>query len=203
MATSRRGRQAAAQEAAVMRLLPPHPNVLRLYSCNDIDENTTVMLLQYATGQDTLKMMQERNLHPLSESHARQLFRQLISALECIHAAGVVHRDVKCENLLLTGADRRTLLLGDFGFATTWAKGKLIEEFLGSLHYSAPEICARVPYEGPEVDVWSAGVVLHAWATGRLPFGGQSSRTLRLRIVSADFPPPANCSLKLTDVRLR
>lgn len=115
-----------------------HPNVLSLASFAE-DDRFSMTLLQLADG-DTLQMMQERKLKPLSEDEVRQLFTQLMSGLMHLHNAGVVHRDIKCENLLLTGPERRTLLIADFGYATHWRRGELLTDNVGSLHYCAPEV---------------------------------------------------------------
>ena len=115
-----------------------HPNVLRLASFVE-DDRFSMTLLQLADG-DTLQMMQERKLSPLTEDEVRHLFSHLVSGLMHLHNAGVVHRDIKCENLLLTGPDRRTLLIADFGYATHWRSGELLTDNVGSLHYCAPEV---------------------------------------------------------------
>jgi 5'-AMP-activated protein kinase catalytic alpha subunit len=111
-----------------------------------------------------------------------------------------VHRDIKCENILLTGTSRRTVLLADFGFAARYVKGKnALSESYGSLYYSSPEIVEQVAYEGPEVDVWSMGVVLYSWASGRLPFGG-TKEEIAARIKSGSFMMQTSFSQQLRDL---
>jgi serine/threonine protein kinase len=64
-----------------------------------------------------------------------------------MHQAGYVHRDIKCENLLLADTTRHQLILADFGFAAAYRPGhRTLTETWGSVHYSSPEICARIPY---------------------------------------------------------
>lgn len=141
----------------------------------------------------------QRNCVPLPEDDARLLFSQLAAAVDHLHRCGFIHRDIKCENVLLSGLRNRTVLLADFGFATRYVKGErsLVDPW-GSLHYSSPEICARVPYEGPEVDVWSLGVVLFAWTTGRLPFAGDTEGEMQQRIRAGSYLIPAALSDDLT-----
>lgn len=182
-----------------MSLLPPHRNVLPLVSFKKTD-SYTLLALPLATGGDTLRLMQERGLAGLPEADARGLFVQLVAAVKHMHAHGVVHRDIKCENILLAGARHRQLVLADMGFATRYEAGKAaLDEPWGSLHYSSPEIVAQTVYEGPEVDVWSMGVVLYAWCTGRLPFGGSEQDTA-LRILSASYQTPSSLSPPLAEL---
>ena len=180
-----------------MEAIPRHQNVLPLVSFLSTPD-ASFFALPLALGGDTLQLMQDRHCVPLPEADARLLFTQLVRAVEHLHNSGIVHRDIKCENLLLTGTDRRHLLLADFGFATRYIKGqRALSATYGSLHYSSPEICGSLAYEGPEVDVWSMGVVLYAWCTGRLPFGGESEDEITARIRTASFPIPASFSAEL------
>lgn len=186
-------------EVRIMERIPPHRNVLRLYSFASLPE-AAIVVMQLATGGDTLKLMQERALRPLPEADARRLFRQLLAALQHLHNHGLVHRDVKCENLLLTGHSRRHLLLADFGYTAECSSGTLLNDNVGSLHYTAPEILGGDMYFGPPVDIWSAGVVLYAWTTGRLPFGGQTTDELVARVCHGEWIAPAFLSLPLRDL---
>lgn len=127
-----------------MAAISPHENVLPLLSFKNADDYT-LLATPLATGGDTLRLMQSRNLVPLPEADTRGLFVQLMHGIRHMHNAGIVHRDIKCENLLLTGPTRRALLIGDFGFATRYTPGtKALKDAWGSLHYSAPEICTRM-----------------------------------------------------------
>lgn len=184
------------REAAMMSIAPPHPNVLRLV---DFQTETVYALLAtpLATGGDTLKFMLNRRSVPLSEMEARGLFAQLVDGVDHLHRHGVVHRDIKCENLLLTGPRRRQLIIADFGFATRYKHGQLLTDIMGSLHYSAPEICKSVPYDGAAVDIWAMGVVLLAWCTGRLPFGGATEAEIQARICAGSYNVPGGCSREL------
>lgn len=108
--------------------------------------------------------------------------------MQHIHDNGCVHRDIKCENILLTGESHRKVLLADFGFATTYRPSvKSLNDSVGSLHYSAPEVLLFSSYEGPELDVWSMGVVLYAWCSGRLPFGGTTNEEISTRIITSSY----------------
>jgi serine/threonine protein kinase len=108
----------------------------------------------------------------LGEKLSRGIFKQLIEGLEGCHSSGVVHRDLKTENLMLN-LDW-VLKIADFGYATLLA-GKsgngLLTTFLGTLSYAAPEILNKKPYVGSCADIFSCGVILFVLVTGKLPFG--------------------------------
>lgn len=136
-----------------------------------------------------------------AEIDARIMFTQLIDAIDHLHKNNFVHRDVKCENILLTGMQHRTVLLADFGFATAYQPGvKSLNDSIGSLHYSSPEVLLARNYEGPEIDIWSMGVVLYAWCSGRLPFGGATNDEIIARAVTGSFTLPSSFSEQLSDL---
>lgn len=193
-------RECAAHEAEIMESIPSHCNLLPLLSFKS-KSTYSLLVLPLATGGDSLKYMQSRGCTPLPEADARSLFIQLVNGVEHMHKSGFVHRDIKCENILLTGPRRRTVQLADFGFATSYRAGEQsLNEAWGSVHYSSPEIIAERSYEGPEIDVWSMGVVLYAWVTGRLPFGGNTDSELRTRICNGFFSLPTTLSPEITNL---
>ena len=106
-----------------------------------------------------------------SESLARYFFKQLIEGLQHCHTNGLVHRDIKLENLLL--GDQFNLKIADFGYAQS-IMGKDGKGFnstdLGTPGYKAPEIAMKVPYKGEKSDIFSAGVCLFIMISKRLPF---------------------------------
>jgi serine/threonine protein kinase len=108
----------------------------------------------------------------LGEGIGRLIFKQLIEGLEGCHNAGVVHRDLKTENIMMN--DKWILKIADFGYATLLA-GKTgnntLTSFLGTLSYAAPEILNKKPYNGVFADIFSCGVILFVLVTGKLPFG--------------------------------
>lgn len=93
--------------------------------------------------------------------------RQLVSALKYMHGSGVVHRDVKLENILID--DDFNIKLADFGFSS-YKNINCLDSFVGTRTYLAPEVKANVVYDGRKADVFSAGVVLFALANGIFPF---------------------------------
>ena len=106
------------------------------------------------------------------EEFGRYLFKQLIEGIEACHKAGVAHRDLKTENIMLS--EDWSLKIADFGYATLLAgkqgTGKLTT-YLGTLSYAAPEILSKQPYYGSCADLFSCGVILFVLVTGKLPYG--------------------------------
>ena len=124
----------------------------------------------------------------MSESDARKSFKQIVNAIEYLHCNGIVHRDLKAENLLLT-ADNR-IVLADFGFSNFYSSNTLLSTWCGSPPYAAPELFEGKKYLGPKVDIWSLGVVLYVMACGSLPFDGTTLQSLRSRVLNGKFRIP-------------
>ena len=100
-----------------------------------------------------------------------------------------MHRDLKPENLLLDST-KSIIKLVDFGLGNTWQKGVQLETFCGSPYYAAPEMITATPYTGPEVDVWSMGVILYGMVAGTLPFASSCMRELYKSITNGDYEIP-------------
>ncbi|GMF77757.1 unnamed protein product [[Candida] boidinii] len=100
---------------------------------------------------------------------ACRLFAQLVSGVDYMHSKGIVHRDLKLENLLLD--KHKNIIITDFGFVNSFHGNDFMKTSCGSPCYAAPElVVSSEPYEGRKVDVWSCGVILYAMLAGYLPF---------------------------------
>ncbi|XP_025109831.1 uncharacterized protein LOC112573563 isoform X3 [Pomacea canaliculata] len=145
-----------------------HPNIIRLY---ETLKATTLhcLVLEYASGGDLQTYIRMHREGRLGEDKARPFVRQLVSALHYLHERGVAHRDLKMENIMLD-EKRKHVKVVDFGLSVTFSKDELMKTHCGSPEYAAPELFANREKYGPEIDVWSLGIVMYAMLVGHLPF---------------------------------
>lgn len=125
----------------------------------------------------------------------------MISAVEYCHARHVVHRDLKAENILLDAQNHVKIV--DFGLSNIMKDGYFLETSCGSLNYAAPEVASGHPYAGPEVDVWSCGVVLYCMLCGNLPFEDSNDAFLFQKIRAGKFHIPHYISHDARDILLK
>ncbi|OON13843.1 hypothetical protein X801_10374, partial [Opisthorchis viverrini] len=131
----------------------------------------------------------------MKEKEARVKFRQLVSAVEYCHSKKIVHRDLKAENLLLD--KDYNIKLADFGFSNFYDGENKLDTYCGSPPYAAPELFQGQKYFGPEVDVWSLGVILYTLVSGSLPFDAQHLKTHLVSVSSAFRLVSSGLSIKL------
>lgn len=116
----------------------------------------------------------------MPEHQTRRFFQQLISGIEYSHRLKIVHRDLKPENVLLD--DDLNVKIADFGLSNEIKDGDFLKTSCGSPNYAAPEVIRGGLYTGPEIDVWSAGVILYVMLCGRLPFEDDDVQALFTKI---------------------
>ncbi|XP_063499911.1 MAP/microtubule affinity-regulating kinase 3 isoform X26 [Symphalangus syndactylus] len=134
------------------------------------------------TGREVaIKIIDKTQLNPTS-------LQKIVSAVQYCHQKRIVHRDLKAENLLLD-ADMN-IKIADFGFSNEFTVGSKLDTFCGSPPYAAPELFQGKKYDGPEVDVWSLGVILYTLVSGSLPFDGQNLKELRERVLRGKYRIP-------------
>ena len=122
----------------------------------------------------------------MREEEAIYYFRQIMSAMEYIHSFNICHRDLKPENILLKSDG--TVKIADFGMAALHqGPSHPLKTACGSPHYAAPELLRNQCYRGPEVDIWSMGVILFAMLAGRLPFDEPNMHIMLAKAKRGDY----------------
>ncbi|KAM9441000.1 MAP/microtubule affinity-regulating kinase 4 isoform 2-T2 [Clarias gariepinus] len=172
------------REVRIMKALR-HPNIVQLFEVIET-EKTLYLVMEYASGGEVFDYLVSHGR--MKEVEARAKFRQIVSAVHYCHQKNIVHRDLKAENLLLD-ADSN-IKIADFGFSNEFTLGNKLDTFCGSPPYAAPELFQGKKYDGPEVDIWSLGVILYTLVSGSLPFDGQNLKELRERVLRGKYRVP-------------
>jgi len=165
-----------------------HPHIIKLFTVVQ-NPKEIVMVLEYAGGELFDYIV---NHGRLQEDKARKFFQQIVCAIEYCHRHKVVHRDLKPENLLLD--DKYNVKIADFGLSNIMTDGNFLKTSCGSPNYAAPEVISGKLYAGPEVDVWSCGVILYVLLTGRLPFDDDYIPALFKKIQQGQYNVPTYMS---------
>ncbi|XP_007946445.1 NUAK family SNF1-like kinase 1 [Orycteropus afer afer] len=166
-----------------------HPHIISIYEVFE-NKDKIVIIMEYASKGELYDYISERRR--LSERETRHFFRQIASAVHYCHKNGVVHRDLKLENILLD--DNCNIKIADFGLSNLYQKDKFLQTFCGSPLYASPEIVNGRPYRGPEVDSWALGVLLYTLVYGTMPFDGFDHKNLIRQISSGEYREPTQPS---------
>lgn len=171
------------REISYLRLLR-HPHIIKLYDVIK-SKDEIIMVIEYADNELFDYIVQRDKM---SENEARKFFQQIISAIEYCHRHKIVHRDLKPENLLLD--EQSNVKIADFGLSNIMTDGNFLKTSCGSPNYAAPEVISGKLYAGPEVDVWSCGVILYVMLCRRLPFDDDSIPVLFKNISNGIYTLP-------------
>lgn len=169
-----------------------HPHVVTIYDCGDGPGGELFIAMRYVEGTTLKRLLTER--HQLDPEIAAELIAQVASALDAAHALGLVHRDVKPENILLAGAENEyRAYLTDFGLAKRLSSETVLTSaglMVGTLDYMAPEQAQGRPVD-QRADVYALGATLFRALTGQVPFPGEQDVTKLLAKVRESPPAPS------------
>lgn len=171
------------REISYLRLLR-HPHIIKLYDVIKSKEEI-IMVIEFA-GKELFDYIVQKG--KMDEDEARRFFQQIISAVDYCHRHKIVHRDLKPENLLLD--EMLNVKIADFGLSNFMSDGNFLKTSCGSPNYAAPEVISGKLYAGPEVDVWSCGVILYVMLCGRLPFDDEFIPALFKKISNGVYTLP-------------
>ena len=148
------------------------------------------MVCEYVNGGDLLDYIMNKNR--LTEAEAKPMFLQLLDTLAYCHAHLVIHRDLKPDNILIDS--KGNIKVNDFGLSNTMKPGALLTTYCGSPMYASPEIMRKKQYFGPEVDIWSLGVILYTMVTGLFPWDGENITEQMRNALDAKYEVPSHVS---------
>lgn len=185
------------QEAKILAMFS-HPHIMKVYELIETNDGIYIVM-EYLPGGELYDQIISKER--FSEEEARNKFQELIFALDYCHHHGVVHRDIKPENILIDDHDHIKLI--DFGLANYFRDGRFLQTSCGSVNYAAPEILSGDSYSGPEVDIWSSGIVLYLLVCGVLPFDDINLTTLFAKIKTGDYKTPHFVSDECSDLIAR
>uniref|UniRef100_A0A803PFT7 Protein kinase domain-containing protein n=1 Tax=Cannabis sativa TaxID=3483 RepID=A0A803PFT7_CANSA len=155
-------------EVTIMMKLPDHPNIVKLKAFCE-DRNNFYLIMELCKGGELVDLIKVKNY--LSEAEAAPVAKMIVKAIMTCHTNGIMHRDLKPENLLfLNNKQDSPLKLIDFGFSAFFKPNQRFSNIVGTLYYAAPEILSKWKCHGPEVDIWSAGVIIYIMLCGNFPF---------------------------------
>ncbi|XP_061654428.1 PAS domain-containing serine/threonine-protein kinase isoform X2 [Phyllopteryx taeniolatus] len=178
-----------SQEIAILTCVQHH-NIVKVL---EVFENGSYFQMVMEKHGDGLDLFEFIDMQPrLDEPLASYIFRQLVAAVFYLRTKNILHRDIKDENIIIDKCFHIRLI--DFGSAAMMVPGKLFYNFCGTLEYCSPEVLKGNPYEGPELEMWSLGVLLYTLLFSENPFSGVAE------ILDAKLKPPFPLSSELTSV---
>ncbi|CAK7341111.1 unnamed protein product [Dovyalis caffra] len=179
-------RECLQNEAKIMSLLSPHPNIVQIFDVYDTEDSLHMVL--ELCKQNTLYDLLKTSNGGLSEAKSASIMKQLLTAIAHCHICSIVHRDIKPDNILFD--EMNQVKLADFGSADWIGEEGTVSGVVGTPYYVAREVVMGRDYN-EKVDVWSAGVVLYVMLAGFPPFYGETVEEIFEAVVRGNlrFPP--------------
>ncbi|XP_028634223.1 sperm motility kinase 3A-like [Grammomys surdaster] len=181
-------------EVGIMKMMN-HPNIISLHQIIETKKKV-FLILELADGCELTECIEQSGF--LHEGLARKIFNQLIHAMCYCHDIGVVHRDLKPDNIMVDSTGKVKII--DFGLGALVKPGMKLSRFCGALQFCAPEFFLCQPYDGTKVDTWNLGVLLYFMVTGNLPFEGATYKELESRVLLGRYAIPRHLSKELQEL---
>lgn len=165
-----------------------HPNIVNVYDVGT-DGDAHYIVMELVNGI-TLKQYIQNKATYLSTQEIVQITRQIAMALDHAHSNGIIHRDIKPHNILIT--EDGHIKVADFGIARATTSATIVKtnEAMGSVHYASPEQ-ARGGFIDARSDLYSLGILMFELATGRVPFDGETPVNIALKHLKEEVVPPS------------
>lgn len=161
-----------------------HPNIVSIYDVGE-DEDMHYIVMEYIKGKTLKQYIQE--FSPLASARSVHIMKQLTSAISHAHENGIIHRDIKPQNILMD--EEGNVKITDFGIATSLGATSYTQtnSVIGTVHYLSPEQ-ARGGLATMKSDIYALGIVLYELLTGELPFSGESAVSIALKHLQSETP---------------
>ncbi|MFA5882119.1 MAG: Stk1 family PASTA domain-containing Ser/Thr kinase, partial [Eubacteriales bacterium] len=171
-----------------------HPNIVNVYDVGK-EGDTQFIVMEYVEGRNLKQFIKEQGRLPLNQ--AVDIARQICDGLQDAHTNGIVHRDIKPHNILVT--DNGKVKVADFGIAQIMSSVTLTNSgtIVGSVHYFSPEQ-ARGDATGAKSDIYAVGVVLYEMVTGKVPFEGETPIAVALKHIQEKPLPPSKLNAQVS-----
>ncbi|MDO5134435.1 MAG: Stk1 family PASTA domain-containing Ser/Thr kinase [Eubacteriales bacterium] len=170
-----------AQAAAVLT----HPNIVNVFDVGD-DEGVYYIVMELIEGITLKEYISKKG--KLSVKEATSIAIQVSMGLEAAHSHGIVHRDVKPQNIIISTDGK--VKVTDFGIARAASSNTISSNVMGSVHYSSPEQ-VRGGYSDEKSDIYSLGITLYEMVTGRVPFDGDTTVAIAIKHLQEEMVPPS------------
>lgn len=172
------------KEAQAVAALSSHPNIVNVYDVGCSEEGEHYLIMEYVEGKTLKDVIKKKGSLAVKES--LDYTNQILAGLSHAHSYGVIHRDIKPQNIMITTGNQVKIM--DFGLALNLSDSTMTYDssVFGSVYYIAPEIAQKGTGD-MRADIYSTGIVLYEMLTGELPFNGDSPITIALQHVEGSF----------------
>ncbi|XP_049865960.1 serine/threonine-protein kinase Nek8-like [Pectinophora gossypiella] len=164
-----------------------HPNIIKFYDCYYTDNNVMISM-EYATSGNLAEYMYQKYPKLIKQEEVLFYFCQVLLGVNYMHTMNIIHRDLKAENILLTGKHGLIVKIGDFGISKMLASAKKTCTVIGTPYYLAPELCEGQPYDSKS-DIWALGCLLYEMCTHKRAFDSETLVGLVKAITSGSVHP--------------